>query len=177
MEGKKKTILIVSVCVAAVIIIAAAYFFNASRKGVTDGGEAVQTQQPAPSEGMDDAASQSPEDTAQADNKAEASKQTEQSSAEPEKVYTPTFMYFVSSKDDGFENTNKMLEELKKEYSDKITFDIRNIDEDPETVKNFPVEGNTPTLIMLNTKNDICAFLFKCSDKEQLKQEIEKALE
>ena len=93
-----------------------------------------------------------------------------------EKVYTPTFMYFVSpSKDENHADTMKMLDELKKEYEGKVNFDIRDIDANPENVKNFPVEGQTPVLIMLNTKNDICAWSPKCTDKAELKSAIEKS--
>lgn len=117
----------------------------------------------------------------------EAPKQTEEAkknsseakaTAKPqEKVYTPTFMYFVSpSKDENHADTMKMLDELKKEYEGKVNFDIRDIDANPENVKNFPVEGQTPVLIMLNTKNDICAWSPKCSDKSQLKSAIDGAL-
>lgn len=95
---------------------------------------------------------------------------------EDKKVYTPTFMYFISESDEKFEETNKMIEELKKEYGEKVNFDIVNIDKNPEAKENFTVEGQTPALIMLNTSNDISAFNFKCSDKNILKEAIEAAL-
>ena len=95
---------------------------------------------------------------------------------EEEKVYTPTFMYFVSNSDADFEKTAAMLYELKKEYGDKITFEIKNIDDEPELKDNFPVEGQTPALIMLNTSNDISAFEFQCSDKDKLIECIKNAL-
>ena len=95
---------------------------------------------------------------------------------EEEKVYTPTFMYFVSNSDADFEKTTAMLDELQKEYGDKITFEIKNIDDEPELKDNFPVEGQTPALIMLNTSNDISAFEFQCSDKDNLIECIKNAL-
>lgn len=95
---------------------------------------------------------------------------------EEEKVYTPTFMYFVSNSDADFEKTAAMLDELKKEYGDKITFEIKNIDDEPELKDNFPVEGQTPALIMLNTSNDISAFEFQCRDKDKLIECIKNAL-
>jgi len=111
------------------------------------------------------------EEKTQAENKPQATQKAE------EKVFTPTFMYFVSpSKDANHEATMKMLDELKKEYDGKVNFDIRDIDANPEDTKNFPVEGQTPTLIMLNTKNDICAWNPKCSDKTTLKTAIDGAL-
>ena len=95
---------------------------------------------------------------------------------EAKKEYTPTFMYFISDEDENLEQTNKMLEELKKEYDGKVIFDIRNITENPEDGENFPVKGTTPALIMLNTSNDICAMNFMCSDKSELKTIIDSAL-
>lgn len=89
---------------------------------------------------------------------------------------TPTFMYFVSGSDADFDATNAMIEELKSEYSDKIKFNVVNIDEDTEAAKNFPVQGQTPALIMLNTSNDISAMEFKCNDKAKLKADIDAAI-
>ncbi|MCC8160733.1 MAG: hypothetical protein LIO53_05420 [Oscillospiraceae bacterium] len=90
---------------------------------------------------------------------------------------TPTFMYFVSNSDADFEETNAMIEELMDEYDGDVNFDIVNIDENPEATENFPVENNTPALIMLNTDNDISAIEFQCSDKDTLAADIENALE
>ncbi len=113
----------------------------------------------------------------QEEKKAEKAPEKKEDKKEEEKVFTPTFMYFISSKDAGFDATNAIIEDLKKEYKGKINFDIKNIDENPELVDNFPVgDGNTPTLIMLNTKNEISNILFKTSDKEKLKQAIEAAM-
>lgn len=93
-----------------------------------------------------------------------------------EKV-TPTFMYFISEKDADFEKTNEMIAELEEKYADEVKFNIINIDTDTEALKNFPlVDGNTPSLIMLNTSNDISAMEFKCSDKGKLEDDIKAAL-
>lgn len=102
-------------------------------------------------------------------------KVTDMSGEQVEKV-TPTFMYFVSGSDADFDATGAMIDELKEEYDGKINFSVVNIDEDSEAAKNFPVQGQTPALIMLNTANDISAMEFKCSDKEILKADIETAL-
>ena len=90
--------------------------------------------------------------------------------------YTPTFMYFVSGSDANYDEAMAVVEELEKEYDGKITFDIHNIDETPEDKENFPVEGMTPALIMLNTSNDISAMEFMCVNKDTLKNDIETAL-
>ncbi len=116
-----------------------------------------------------------------AENEEEGTENTDQPSddangSESSKVYTPTFMYFISNSDENFDETNEIINELKKEYDGKVNFDIVNIDENPEAKDNFPVEGQTPALIMLNTSNDISAFNFKCDDKETLKNAIEAAM-
>lgn len=89
---------------------------------------------------------------------------------------TPTFMYFVSSSDADFAQTNTMVHELEEQYGDEVNFNIINIDEDSEAAKNFPVQDNTPALIMLNEANDISAIEFKCSDKSKLEADINAAL-
>lgn len=91
-------------------------------------------------------------------------------------AYTPTFMYFVSGSDADFEAETAVFEKLQKEYDGKVKFDLHNIDETPEDKDNFPVEGMTPALIMLNTSNDISAMEFQCSDEATLKEHIETAL-
>lgn len=113
-------------------------------------------------------------------NAAEAPSETEPvqtQAVEDNKVYTPTFMYFVSYGDSGFETTEKMIDELKKEYDGRVNFKIINLDDAPEAKENYPVDQQTPALIMLNTHNDISAIEFKCSDKQKLTQYIESALQ
>lgn len=87
----------------------------------------------------------------------------------------PTFMYFYTNADT--ETVTPVLDELQKEYGKKVTFNLINVDENPEALENFQlVSGNTPALIMLNTNNDISKFEFQCSDKETLKADIDNAL-
>ena len=93
-----------------------------------------------------------------------------------EDVYTPTFMYFVSESEANYDDAMIVAAELQEEYADKVTFDIHNIDETPEDKENFPVDGMTPALIMLNTSNDISAMEFMCVDKDTLTKDIENAL-
>lgn len=88
----------------------------------------------------------------------------------------PTFMYFVSKTDVDYDNAMSTVESLKESYGKKINFDIVDVDENPESKKNFPVEGQTPVLIMLNTSNDISALEFKCSDEAKLENAIKSAL-
>ena len=93
-----------------------------------------------------------------------------------EKIYTPTFMYFVSNEDADFAATNEVIEKLKNEYNGKVNFDVRNVTEDPSNLENFPVEGQTPALIMLDTSNNISNFLFMNGNYDDLKAAIEAAL-
>ncbi len=90
----------------------------------------------------------------------------------------PTFMYFVSKSDATYEEEIKAVESLKEKYDGKVVFDIKDVDEDPDSLKSFPmVEGNTPFLIMLDTNNDLCAFEPSMSDKKELAKVIDEALE
>ncbi|MDY3030182.1 MAG: hypothetical protein SOS24_00280 [Clostridia bacterium] len=109
-------------------------------------------------------------------NNAPGNSTISESSEEQVKV-TPTFMLFVSKSDKDYDKVMKNVEELKKENGDKVKFDIVDVDENPDAKKNFPVENQTPALIMLNTSNDICAFEFKISDMNKMKSAIDKAFE
>ena len=102
---------------------------------------------------------------------------TSSESSEEQVKVTPTFMLFVSKSDKDYDKVMKNVEELKKENGDKVKFDIVDVDENPDAKKNFPVENQTPALIMLNTSNDICAFEFKISDMDKMKSAIDKAFE
>lgn len=106
-----------------------------------------------------------------------ADKQAETPAATEQAKVTPTFMYFVSNSDADFDSTQATIDELQEEYADKVNFNIINIDENTEAASNFPVQGNTPMLIMLNTSNDISAMSPKTSDKAELKEAIDAALE
>lgn len=95
-----------------------------------------------------------------------------------EKVYTPTFMMFVTKNDENYDEYMAVIEEIKTEYEGKVNFDITDIEEESEAKDNFGdiIALGTPTLIMLNTKNEPCAFVGKCSDKQQMIDNIETAL-
>lgn len=93
------------------------------------------------------------------------------------KIYTPNFMYFVSKKDANYNVYMAVIDELKTDYDGKVTFDIVDIDENPEAKENFPVtDETTPMLILTNIHNDITAMEFSCSDKDKLTADIKKAL-
>ena len=143
-----------------------------SDEAVKDGQSAASDNKPSDNSGNSDEAVKDGQSAA-SDNKPSDNSET---GADEQKVYSPTFMYFVSNSDADFDKTAAVIDELKKEYGDRVTFDINNIDEKPEMKENFPVEGQTPALIMLNKSNDISAFEFKCSDKAKLAECIENAL-
>lgn len=111
-------------------------------------------------------------------NEKSSSSSSSNTSAVADKVYTPTFMYFVEKTDENYDEYMAIVEELKAEYDGKVNFDIVDITEDPEATKNFPVTSETtPFLIMLNTENNPSAIEMSCADKEQLKADIDAALE
>lgn len=171
--NKKK--IIIGVVAAIIIVLAGIVIYNAMSGGrgqtesnaSTDNWGQVTDNSENSNEAVKDGQS------AASDNKPSDNSET---GADEQKVYSPTFMYFVSNSDADFDKTAALIDELKKEYGDRVTFDINNIDEKPEMKENFPVEGQTPALIMLNKSNDISAFEFKCSDKAKLAECIENAL-
>lgn len=177
----KQFILIIA---AAVIIIAV---MLAVELGKTDEGEATQ-QKPTPTQAAADTVEDNNgqtenthTDTEDGNQEVEVMKEQDSSSVEPQaqqetateapKV-APTFMYFITNADK--EQADAIVEKLKREYKD-VNFDVRNVDESPEELENFPIaKGNTPFLIMLNTNNDPCAFE-QVSDEARLKEIIESA--
>lgn len=174
-----KKIIIAVICSLIVVIGGILIFNSINRNVITNEQQIEETNPSSENENIsvsDEKATN--EENIEKNNKTEANsenKNTEEPKKE-EKVYTPTFMFFVSNSDEGFDSTNKTVDELKKAYDGKVTFDIVNIDEKPEAKDNFPVDGNTPFLIMLNTKNDISAFQPMCKDKKQMVDIIEAAL-
>lgn len=169
MKNNKALIGVFAAVIIAAAIIAVLVAKNAGAPGAV---------QPTPEPQATAVPTNAPEEDNAAEPAGSPAAEAKEPTAEPEqKVYTPTFMYFVSNSDEGYDATMVMIEELKKEFDGRINFDIRNIDEDPELVERFPVKDNTPTLIMLNTKNDISNILFKTKDKDKLKEAINAALE
>lgn len=179
MDKKKITGIIVAAVAVIAIVSVIAVSVNKkddTKSSLVPSQNAAQTQQEGNNDTSDTEAANTgnaPQSNAESQNNAanETANQTKQ-----EKV-KPTFMYFVSGKDEKFDETNAMLEELKGQYGEQVVFDIVNVDEHPEAIENFPVGGQTPVLIMLNTSNDICAIEFVCNDKATLEEDINKALQ
>ena len=88
----------------------------------------------------------------------------------------PIFMYFVTNKDLEDEVTKGAIDKLKSEYGEKVIFEIRNADEEPELYDNFPIDGAMPLLIMQKKGGDISNFLFKTNDYDSLKAAIDATL-
>ena len=111
-------------------------------------------------------------------NKEEAPAETTAPTAEEsvEKV-TPTLMYFISNGDETFDEEKKTVEELQNEYNGSVNFDVINIDENTEAANNFPVQGQTPMVIMLDTSNNISAMSPMTYEKDALKEIIDAALD
>lgn len=188
MNNKKLMYIIIAVAAViatTVVLVAALNNGGSSDKGSTRGSKANVTQQeteqqkPADESETQAADNRESDDTQKpADNNAEDNKPVADGQSQEEaKVYTPTFMYFVSKKDSNYDEYSKIIDELKSEYDGRVTFNIVDIDENPEAKQNFPVDNETtPVLILTNTKNDISAIEFKCADKDKLKADIEAAL-
>lgn len=177
MDNKKKIIAVVLAAALAAAIVIAIAAVKTSRSNTAPNSTTTQSEEKATPEAKS-------EDVKTEENAADKETKTENntgstassSTASEEAKVTPTFMYFISESDDGYEQTKAMLKELQSEYGDRVNFDIVNVDENPDAKKNFPVDGQTPALIMLNTSNDISGLEFKCSDKERLVKDIENAL-
>lgn len=95
---------------------------------------------------------------------------------EPVEKVTPTLMYFISNGDATFDEEQKTIEELQQEYGDSVNFDVINIDENTEAANNFPVQGQTPMVIMLDTSNNISAMSPMTYEKDALKGIIDAAM-
>lgn len=172
----KRTKIIIACCVAAAVVVGGVAWYmlaNKNQNETPDNAKSVSSVADAPKK--PDAAvlttdapdAQSQENTA---GKPAATKA-------PEKV-KPTFMYFVTNADLENADTKKALEELQNEYKDQIVFDIKNMETDPTLAESFALaKGQTPTLIMLNTSNDICKILYKTNDKAALQDAIQVALQ
>ena len=105
-----------------------------------------------------------------------ASQQTKAAATE-RPIVKPSFYYFVTAKDSDYQASLEIFEKLKAEYSDRVDFVLQNMDADPSLADRFSdVVGQTPALIMLDTHNDPCNFLFKTTDEAKLKEAIAKAL-
>ena len=124
----------------------------------------------------------SPEVSSEPSVSAEVTKEPEQKTdgdaknTETPKKVKPTFMYFVAETDADYKEAMETFEALKKEYGDRVVFDLKNVTKEPELLENFSfIAGQTPALIMLNTSNDINNFVFASHDQEKLKAEIEAA--
>lgn len=104
--------------------------------------------------------------------------------AQPQQKVKPTFMYFVAKSDAAYDAAIAVAKELENEYGDRVKFMIQDVDENPELKERYminqedsPLPMKTPTLIMLDVNNDISTMgLSECTDKQTLKDAIEKAL-
>jgi len=95
----------------------------------------------------------------------------------------PELMCFISAKDEKADETNKILDELKKDYDGKAQITIVNIDEKPEAVQNYSLNvlnqtGNpTPTYIMIAKNGDFAGIKGGFADKSELGDMIKGTLE
>ncbi len=164
----KRVKILISIAIVVILVVVGIFIFLPSNDNIDVPKDTVEQNTDGTSQ--EEAINNSSEENLQ-EEKPDADFLLEQSEGEA-KVTLPTFMYFISEDDKDFEKTNEVLEKLKKEYDGLVNFDIRNVTKEPENLENFPVEGNTPALIMLNYENDITNFLFKNGNYDDLKQAI-----
>ena len=163
--------ILVAVVVVVIAVIGAFTVENPDKSGssiVDEKVETIKTEEKSQEKAENDAVQSDKEQKSE-------SKPQPTDSAKEEKVFTPTFMYFVSEKNAGYKEGMAAVEKLKKEYEGKVNFDIRDVDKNPENLENFPVADMIPALIMLNTNNDICAFSPMVIKYEDMKTAIDSA--
>ncbi len=160
--NKKGLIAVGAAVVVAILVIVLVLMPNVNRETVKDNeiasGEVVEKEKDLVPSDVQTAE----EGNAQTDVKEEANQKA-------------TFMFFVTKEDEKNEDLNKALDKLKDEYKDTVEFDIKNVDKDKELLKNFPVEGNTPALIMMKPGGDIVNMLFMTAEYDKLKAAIDSA--
>lgn len=91
-----------------------------------------------------------------------------------ERMQKPTFMYFVTSREE--KEADGLIRELEEEFGDRVIFEIKNISEDKGLLAKYPVEGNTPALIMELPGGDVSEILLSAVDKDKLIEAILAAL-
>lgn len=180
-ESKVKVITIIfAVLLAAVIAGLVIHGKNSGTSGKNTANSSTTSSSTADNSVADNkAAGNSAEDNNAADNSTAdggAEKPNDSQTVE-DKVYTPTFMMFVTKNDANYDEYMAVIDEVKAEYEGRVNFDITDIEEESEAKDNFGdiIALGTPTLIMLNTRNEPCAFVGKCSDKKQMVDNIETA--
>lgn len=172
----KNKILNVSMAVACSVLVLTACGSKKTDNDVEQTAAPVVTAAPAQENEKITEAEDKPQDASKPKQPAEENKSGEKGdSKEPENK--AVFMYFVTNSDLDNKTTKDALDKLKKEYGEKVTFDIKNVDEDKTLLENFSiVNGNMPALIMLNGEADITGFLPKTNDYNKLKESVEMAL-
>ena len=84
------------------------------------------------------------------------------------------FMFFVT--DSEYSELKSTLHKLEKEYNGSVEFVINNVDRDKSLLNSYPVENNTPALIMLDENSDIVGIHFKVNDYVQMRNIIEDVI-
>ncbi len=167
--NKKGLITAACAVAAAILIVVLVIMPNVNKETVKN--DEIATTQPVKNDSNEtEAPSQS-----ESEDKTEEKVNTEKPQNEPVADKKATFMFFMTNEDEKNKDLNSKLDELKREYTDRVEFDIRNVDKDKELLKNFPVEGSTPALIMLKPNGDIVNMLLSIKEYDNLKSVIESA--
>lgn len=171
MKISKKLIIAIIGILLIVLVLAVAFISGGKDKSDNSSGKNAK-------ETITETATEAEKETKEEKSEISAEKKDEtKTEVADETLKQPTFMYFVTNSDLKDAKTKEMLEKLQAEYKEKVTFEIKNVDEDKKLLENFSiVDGNTPTLIMLNAESDISNILFKTNDFDVLKNAIDAVM-
>jgi thioredoxin-like negative regulator of GroEL len=177
MDKKRIGIVVIAVAVIAALAVGIWYFgvYRATRNIVEGNQPQTTDQQDAGNSGSDDGAKKgnTSDNTKSTTTPKSGSDSTKNQTNAPTRK--PTFMYFVSGSDEKAAETSQIIDSLKAKYGDKVEFDIRNIDENPDDAKNFSI-AQTPTLYLLDGNGDFKDMKFGFSDQAALEESIGKVL-
>ncbi|MCX7715502.1 MAG: hypothetical protein N2171_07220 [Clostridia bacterium] len=170
MRGNKK---LIAGLVAAIVIVSALWVVS-----LVFGGKKVFAPGHTPSPSVQ--AVKTPEVTPsavpkQATNPPKQQTQTNQTQSNQAQK-KPTFMYFISASDARFAETNAILADLKKKYGDRVNFDIRNIDENPDDKTRYSITV-TPTLYLMASDGEFKDIKLGFADEAALEQSIKKVID
>lgn len=87
----------------------------------------------------------------------------------------PKFMLFVTDAEYGAELKN-IVHKLEKEYKGRAEISVMNVDQNKSLLNSFPVDGNTPAVIMTDELGDVCGIHFKTDSYDTMRIIIEDAI-
>lgn len=86
----------------------------------------------------------------------------------------PKLMFFVTDED--YAEMKNTVHKLEKEYKGRIDIEVMNVDRDKSLLSSFPVDGNTPAVIVTDGSGDVCGIHFKTDSYDAMRLIIEEAV-